>query len=66
MNYNSYYLYRIPKEPRPDIAPMRKFNLGPGQYELESIFENKRKSKGHKFSLNQNQRSPRFVEPHLR
>ena len=44
---------------------MRKFNLGPGQYELESIFE-RNKSGGHKFSIGHNQRSPKYVEPHLR
>ena len=43
----------------------KKFNLGPGQYYLESIFESK-KSKGNKFSKDIDKRSPNYIEPQRR
>ena len=42
-----------------------KFNVGPGQYQLESIFE-KRKAAGQKFSTDADKRSLSYIEPHLR
>jgi hypothetical protein len=61
----------MPKEPRPvgSSAERRfganKFNVGPGQYQLESIFE-KRKQVGQKFSTDVDKRSSSYIEPHLR
>lgn len=58
----------MPKERRPlgdSSDKLPKFNVGPGQYELESIFE-KKKNKGNKFSTDIDKRSPEYVEPHLR
>ncbi len=61
----------MPKEVRPlgNSAEKRfganKFNVGPGQYQLESIFE-KRKRAGQKFSTDADKRSPQYIEPHLR
>ena len=40
----------IPRERRPDLSAPRKINLGPGQYELSSIFEKGKRQKGMKFS----------------
>lgn len=43
----------------------KKANLGPGQYELESIFEKKR-LKGFKFTKDIDKRQKNYIEPHLR
>lgn len=43
----------------------KQANLGPGQYNLESIFENKR-FKGQSFPKDIDKRSPSYIEPHLR
>ena len=63
---STFRSYSIPKEPRHvgdsfDKMTRKKFNLGPGQYELESIFE-KKKGKGTKFPRDVDQRSPKYVE----
>ena len=61
----------IPKERRhasgkknPKRFGSSQINLGPGQYKLESIFEQQKKRKGHKFGKGENRRSPKFVELH--
>ena len=61
----------IPKERRhasgkknPKRFGSSQINLGPGQYKLESIFEQQKKRKGHKFNKAENRRSPKFVELH--
>ena len=61
----------MPRERRPlgnsseRLHGPNKFNVGPGQYELESIFERK-KNKGNKFSTDIDKRAAAYVEPHLR